>query len=101
MMLGIFLLFFLEVVGMIRKLKYPRIGGFGAKINVSLADGFAFLDHLSWDAFHEGNQLKQYLHQYLKTLGHYPAEVLADKLYCTRENRTTLKQMGIKLLAKP
>ncbi|HAA22969.1 MAG TPA: IS5 family transposase [Cytophagales bacterium] len=74
---------------------------FGAKINVSLADGFAFLDQLSWGAFHEGNQLVHYLDQYYQSRGHYPAEVLADKLYCTRENRNTLKQMGIKLLAKP
>jgi len=54
---------------------------FSAKINVSLSDGFAFLDQLSWDAFHEGNQLKQYLLQYYQTRGYYPAEVLADKLY--------------------
>ncbi|HAA22382.1 MAG TPA: IS5 family transposase, partial [Cytophagales bacterium] len=66
---------------------------FGAKINVSLADGFAFLDQLSWDAFHEGNQLISYLTQYYQSRGHYPSEVLADKLYCTRENRNTLKQI--------
>jgi len=26
---------------------------FGSKINVSLVDGYAFLDHLSWDAYNE------------------------------------------------
>ena len=74
---------------------------FGAKINVSLTDGYAFLDQLSWDAFHEGNQLLRYIEQFRQLRGHYPSEVLADKLYCTRDNRRAVKQMGIKLLAKP
>jgi hypothetical protein len=33
--------------------------------------------------------------------GYYPAEVLADMIYCNRENRYMLKELGIKLLAKP
>ncbi|MBK8807552.1 MAG: transposase [Bacteroidales bacterium] len=28
-------------------------------------------------------------------------ELLADKIYCTRENRKALKQRNIKLIAKP
>jgi IS5 family transposase len=34
-------------------------------------------------------------------LGFYPKEVLADKIYCTRENRKWLKGNDIKLRAKP
>jgi hypothetical protein len=26
---------------------------FGSKINLSLVEGYAFLDHLSWDAYNE------------------------------------------------
>ncbi len=33
--------------------------------------------------------------------GYYPAEELADMIYCNRENRRMLKDLGIKLLAKP
>ena len=33
--------------------------------------------------------------------GCYPRELLADQIYCTRENRAALKEKGIKLLAKP
>ena len=32
---------------------------FGSKINVSQVDGYAFLDHLSWDAYNEGNHLME------------------------------------------
>ena len=73
---------------------------FGAKINVSLVDGFSFLDELSWDAFNEGSHMKDYVQQYKKRFGYYPKEILADQIYCTRANRIHLKELGIKLLAK-
>jgi len=30
---------------------------FGAKINISLLDGYARVDHFDWDAFNEGQDL--------------------------------------------
>lgn len=74
---------------------------FGAKIHVSLIDGICFLDELSWDSFNEGSHMEQYIEQYKLRFGCYPREVLADKIYCTRENRGMLKAKGIKLIAKP
>ena len=74
---------------------------FGAKIHVSLVDGYAFLDELSWDAFNEGSHMMNYVEQYLRRFGYYPQEVLADQIYCSRENRKLLKEKGIKLLSKP
>lgn len=74
---------------------------FGAKIHLSLVNGFSFLDTLSWDAFHEGSHLKEYVEKYRERFGFYPAKVLADQLYCTRENRAWLKEKNIKLAAKP
>jgi transposase, IS5 family len=74
---------------------------FGAKINVTLANGFAFLDEISWDAFNEGTRLLKYVEQYKTRFGFYPREVLADRIYCNRENRKRLKELKIKLLAKP
>jgi len=64
-------------------------------------DGYSFLDTISWDAFNEGSSLKEYVENYRQRFGFYPAKVLADKLYCTRENRKWLKEKGIKLAAKP
>ena len=74
---------------------------FGAKINVSLMNGFAFLDDLSWDAFNEGTRLLSSVKKYKERFGYYPEEVLADKIYCNRNNRNALKLLGIKLRAKP
>jgi len=34
-------------------------------------------------------------------MGYYLAEVLADRIYCTRENRRRLKDLNIELRAKP
>lgn len=74
---------------------------FGSKIQMSLVGGFAFLDHLSWEAFNEGGYLMDSVEKYKSRFGFYPAEVLADQIYCTRENRTQLKLLDIKLIAKP
>jgi transposase, IS5 family len=74
---------------------------FGSKINISLVDGITFLDDFSWDAFNEGTRLKNSVEKYKERLGYYPKEVLADKIYCNRENRAYLKEKGIILKAKP
>jgi IS5 family transposase len=74
---------------------------FGSKINVSLVEGYVFLDHLSWEAYNEGGYLMKSVVLYKDRHGYYPAEVLADMIYCNRENRRMLKELCIKLLAKP
>jgi len=74
---------------------------FGSKINISLVDGITFLDDFSWDAFNEGTRLQNSVEKYKERLGYYPKEVLADKIYCNRENRAYLKEKGINLKAKP
>ncbi len=74
---------------------------FGAKIHVSVIDGISFLDELSWNAFNEGSHMMDYVEQYRRRFGFYPRELLADQIYCTRANRASLKEKGIKLLAKP
>ena len=74
---------------------------FGAKIQVSLMNGYAFLDDLSWEAFNEGTRLMATVEKYKGRFGYYPEEVLVDKIYCNRSNRADLKVLGIKLRAKP
>jgi uncharacterized protein (DUF2164 family) len=74
---------------------------FGSKIHVSLIDGISFVDQLSWEAFNEGSGLQSYVEHFRRRFGYYPREVLADKIYCTRENRAWLKGKGIVLRAKP
>lgn len=74
---------------------------FGAKLHLSLVDGFAFVDHLSWEAYNEGTLLSDSVKQYKSRYGFYPKEVLADQIYCNRENRRKLNELHIRLLAKP
>ncbi len=74
---------------------------FGSKLHLSLINGFSFVDHLSWEAYNEGTLLMDSVEQYKKRHGFYPKEVLADKIYCTRENRRRLKELFIRLVAKP
>src|SRR5690625_403241 len=60
---------------------------FGAKLSVSMVDGYAFLDVLSWGSYHEGKHLQESVEKYKRRYGYYPEAVLADTIYRTRENR--------------
>jgi hypothetical protein len=74
---------------------------FGAKIEVSMMNGYSFLEEVSWEAYNEGTRLMNTVEKYKKRFGVYPKEVLVDKIYCTRVNRARLKALGIMLRAKP
>lgn len=74
---------------------------FGSKLQVSLVGGFTFIDRLSWEAFNEGQGLQQSVERYKQRFGYYPKEVLADQIYCNRDNRKWMKEKGIGLKAKP
>lgn len=74
---------------------------FGAKIGISLVNGFSTIDHLSWDAYHEGIDLKKAVEKYRETKGFYPEVVIADPAYGGRENRQYLKELGIRFGGKP
>jgi IS5 family transposase len=74
---------------------------FGAKIQVSIQNGFTFMEEISWEAYNEGTRLMETIKNYKHRFGCYPQKVMADKIYCTRENRGKLKELGISLRAKP
>ncbi|UTR13200.1 IS5 family transposase [Salipaludibacillus sp. LMS25] len=70
---------------------------FGAKLSLVMRDGWAFLDNVRWDAYHEGTDLKRAIASYKNRFGYYPEAVLADRIYLTRENRAYCKREGIRL----
>lgn len=74
---------------------------FGAKVAISMVDGYAFIDHLSWDSFNESHSLKQAVEDYKQRYGHYPEAVLADQLYRTRANLSFCREHGIRLSGPP
>ncbi len=82
--------------------KLDRSVEFGSKLSVSLTgEGIACVDHLRWNAFHEGNDLISQVQAFRSRYGHYPEAVLGDPIYGTRANRTYLKQRGIRFAGKP
>ena len=70
---------------------------FGAKVSISVIEGNVFLDRLSWDAYHEGSDLKMQAEMYKKRTGHYPESIHADKAYRNRGNLKWCKVRGIRL----
>jgi hypothetical protein len=74
---------------------------FGAKINMSVVNGFVFLDEINYDAFYEGDLLENAVKNYCARFGMLPSKILADQAYTSRENRRYCKEHGIKLMGKP
>ncbi|MFC0214415.1 IS5 family transposase [Paenibacillus chartarius] len=74
---------------------------FGAKVSVSMVQGFAFLERRQWDNFNEGVTLIESVETYKARFGVYPKEVMADQIYRNRENRAYCKERGIRLSGPP
>jgi len=70
---------------------------FGAKVAISIVDGYAYMETLSWDAFNEGTTLIESVECYRKRNGYYPEAVQADKIYRNRENLQYCEERGIRL----
>ncbi len=74
---------------------------FGAKISLSLSDGFSFIDNLSWESFNESKDLIPQIKKYKERYGYYPVSVHADKIYRTRVNRKFCTDNDIRITGKP
>ena len=60
---------------------------FGAKLDLSLDEyGMARIEKQSFDAYNESDVLIGAVERYKERTGHYPARILADKIYRNREN---------------
>ena len=80
---------------------------FGAKISISVVNGYTFVDKISFDAYNEGDydEFVSAVEKYHERFGYYPERILADKIYRSRKNRGFCKTHGIKIsgpkLGKP
>ena len=70
---------------------------FGAKIDISVADGFVRLEKQSFDAYNEATVLSEVIERYKARTGSYPERVLADKIYRNRDNLDLCKNLKIRL----
>ena len=70
---------------------------FGAKLDISVVDGWTRLECYSFDAYNEAGNLQEMAERFRKREGHYPSRILADKIYRNRENLNYCKEHGIQL----
>ena len=70
---------------------------FGAKISLSLLNGYSRVEKLSWSNFNEGVTLEEIVESYKEKYGFYPEVILADSLYRNRSNIKYCKDRGIRL----
>ena len=73
---------------------------FGAKLDLSIENGFARVEKLSFDPYNESDVLKSATEQYCKRNGNYPERILAGKIYRNRKNLAFCKFHGIRLLGQ-
>ena len=70
---------------------------FGAKLDISVVDGWTRLECFSFDAYNEAGNLPAMIERFREREGRYPSRVLADKIYRNRENLRYCKERGIRL----
>ena len=73
---------------------------FGAKISVSVRNGFAFLHRISWDPYNESEDLIAQANKYKQEYGCYPERICADRIYLNTKNRNFCTRNGIRLSGK-
>lgn len=78
---------------------------FGAKLHISLVNGYARIERLDFEAYNESEDFWKALHRYHDHYGCWPERVLADKIYRNRQTLAFCKEHGIRLsgpaLGKP
>lgn len=74
---------------------------FGAKIGASIVEGYTFIDHHSWNAYNECQDLSLQIQLFKERFGYLPATILADKIYLNKANRDILKDLEIQSYCKP
>ncbi len=74
---------------------------FGAKISLSVTNGFTRVHRISWEMYNEGRDLSSQIESYRDLYGYYPQSVHVDKIYRTRDNRRYCRQRGIRISGRP
>src|SRR5699024_6124787 len=67
---------------------------FGAKVSVSLVNGYALMENLDWDNYNEGTTLQKSSERYKSRFGHYPEAILPIKSTETARTVNTVKKKG-------
>ena len=96
-----------RIVNLVQRHARPIVRGkakaaveFGAKISVSMCNGFAFLHRISWDAYNESEDLIEQAKKYKHEYGCFPERICADRIYINTKNRHFCASHNIRLSGK-
>ena len=96
-----------RIVNLVQRQIRPMVRGkaraaveFGAKISVSVRNGFAFLHRISWDPYNESEDLIAQAKKYKHENGCYPERICADRIYLNTKNRNFCTKNNIRLSGK-
>jgi IS5 family transposase len=96
-----------RIVNLVQRHVRPIVRGkaraaveFGAKISVSVRNGFAFLHRISWDPYNEAEDLIAQAKKYKQEYGCYPERICADRIYINTKNRNFCTRNNIRLSGK-
>ena len=70
---------------------------FGAKLHISLVDGYARMERLDFEAYNESADFWKAVYRYHDRYGCWPERILADKIYRSRQTLAFCKEHGIRL----
>ena len=70
---------------------------FGAKLTISVTDGYVFTERLSWDNYNEGVDFIETVERYRERFGYLPESAHVDKIYQNRANRQFCAQNNVRL----
>jgi len=73
---------------------------FGAKISVSVQNGFPFLHRISWNPYNDGADLIEQSEKYKRDTGSYPERICADQVSITTKNHHYCTRYGIRITGK-
>ena len=88
----------------VRPIKRGKVSAeteFGAKVSISVVDGYAKVERISWNNYNESSDLIKAVEQYRNERGCYPEAVQADKIYRKRKNLNYCRDRGIRLSGLP
>mgnify|MGYP003312254659 CR=1 FL=1 len=74
---------------------------FGAKAHITQVGGLNFIEHLSFEAFHEGNRMWYSIARNQKRFGQKCTQYGADRIYATNANRRKARKLGVQTCFKP
>jgi len=96
-----------RIINLVQRQVRPIVRGkasaaveFGAKISVSVRNGFAFLHRINWDPYNKGEDLLPQANYYKHKYGCYPERVCADRIYITTKDRNFCTTNKIRLSGK-